>query len=29
MHSEIVICGMHTKQRQDKANKDDVTSYRM
>ena len=29
MHSEMIICGMHTKQRPGKGNKDDITSYRM
>ena len=27
--SEIIICGMDTKQRQGKANKDDIISYRI
>ena len=29
MHSESVICGMHTQHRQDKGNKDDITSYKI
>ena len=29
MHSEIIICGMHTKQRRGKGNKDNIPSHRI
>ena len=29
MHSEMIICGMHTKHRPVKGNKDDITSYKI